>query len=606
MNDYDGMSPGQVLNDASVADFIKSLGLGIAEAQKALDINSVEQLDAFTQPIPALNNKSLLELGLQPAFYHFQHADLSCSLQLSLKVQKSFGVDFGIEAKYESSDSSKAIDESSLSQTESFSSERTQVRKAEVAIKHNSRGAVQVNGQSYSLSGQSLDERMNALAQAIRGNGAISQAIPFQQSTEISPPLREKPGEEISDEQVVFTPNSVAFLENRFKRGDILVQENPSSSETFRLNSDTAVTVEPQDNLKAYVDAVTSSINGLEGYSAQNLMGQLPPGTPLFSLYFAVGSSTPFSNSSGDKQITNENSEKETSEFINITARLIKEAQVRVDVVGHASRTGSEELNDMLSDARAKAVKELLVSSGATKNLIDIKGKGYKEAPGQEGENPIRRRVDIILSSDNHLILVNADDGYSINRDQVEPNKLNSRPVQGNGFTFVNHSKTLNNLNGKKILIKNEEFTLSGEAINGHEEDSAFAFATQLTQAVQTKAGFDVEASRRGHVVQLSNSSDETQLILLSESSQEINLSGSDGVTVKSNFTRTQTQSSRREREGNTTVAVGASLNVRYSRQFEMEITGNSSISARLASVPPPAEFVQSMQEILNAKKGGN
>ena len=606
MNDYDGMSPGQVLNDASVADFIKSLGLGIAEAQKALDINSIEQLDAFTQPIAALNNKSLLELGLQPAFYHFQHADLACSLQLSLKVQRSFGVDFGIEAKYESSNNSKVIDESSLSQTESFSSERTQVRKAEVAIKHNSRGAVQVNGQSYSVSGQSLDERMKTLAQAIRGNSAISQAIPFQQSTEISPPPREKPGADISDEQLVFTPNSVAFLDNRFKRGDILIQENPSSSETFQLNSDTTVTVEPQDNLKAYADAVASSINALEGYSARNLMGQLPPGTPVLSLYFAVGSSTPFSNSSADKQVTNEESEKEASEFIALTARLIKEAQFRVDIVGHASRTGSEELNKKLSDARAEAVRELLVSSGATKELIDIKGEGFKEASAHEGENPIRRRVDIIFSTANYIILVDADEGFSINKDEVEPNKLNSRPVQGNGFTFVNRSKTLNNLNGKKILIKNEEFTLSGEEINGHEEDSAFAFATQLTQAVQNKAGFDVEASRRGHVVQLSNATDETQLILLSESSQEINLAGSDGVTVKSNFTRTQTQSSKREREGNTTVAVGASLNVRYSRQFEMEITGNSSINARLASVPPPAEFVQSMQEILNAKKGGD
>ena len=601
MNDYDGMSPGQVLNDASVADFIKSLGLGIAEAQKALDINSVEQLDAFIQPISGLGGKSLLELGLQPAFYHFQHADLSCSLKLSLKVQKSFGVDFGIEAKYENSDKTKDFDENTLSQTEGFSTERTQTRTAEVSIKGNSRGAMQINGQSVNLDGQTLDERIKNFAEAVRGNQDISRAIPVQQPTAISPPPQ-KVSDDISDDEVVFTPNSVAFLGNKFNRATIIIRENPSSSETYQLKTNTSVDVEPDTNTKGFATKVANAIDAIEGYKAS----VYPHEEPLGQFYFGVNLDIPYSNNAADKQRTNELSTQESSELITLYARVIKNRGIKMKVIGHASRTGTDELNQDLSKRRAESIKQLLVNSGAPASMISTEGKGFNDAPASEGENPLRRKAEILLDESVHLVTVDALQGHVINKSQVLPNKQSDTTSQGNGFIYVLNAVSLNNLNNKQISIKGTNFTLSGTAVDGLETNSPEAFAANLTKDVNALNALAVEATRRGHIAYLSNASDEVKLILVSESSREINLSGSDGVTVKTNFTRTQTQTTRKEREGNTTVAVGASLNVRYSRQFEMEITGNSSISARLVSVPPPTEFVESMQAILNDKKGGS
>lgn len=95
MANYDGLTPGQVLADASVAEFIKELGLGIAEAQAALDRNSIEQIAILSQTTPSFSGKSLIELGLTPPFYHYQYADLEVSMSLTLKVQKDFGVNLG-------------------------------------------------------------------------------------------------------------------------------------------------------------------------------------------------------------------------------------------------------------------------------------------------------------------------------------------------------------------------------------------------------------------------------------------------------------------------------------------------------------------------------
>ena len=130
MADYDGLKPGEILADASVAEFISRLGLGIAEAQRALDENSIDQLAEFTKARDDLNGKTLLDLGLMPAFYHYQFADLSCSLQLSLKVQKSTGVDFKISTDIKNDKTSTDSDTSTETETSSGSTNTTSTRTA--------------------------------------------------------------------------------------------------------------------------------------------------------------------------------------------------------------------------------------------------------------------------------------------------------------------------------------------------------------------------------------------------------------------------------------------------------------------------------------------
>ena len=70
----------------------------------------------------------------------------------------------------------------------------------------------------------------------------------------------------------------------------------------------------------------------------------------------------------------------------------------------------------------------------------------------------------------------------------------------------------------------------------------------------------------------------------------------------KQRFSRSRTERTTQQRTGNQTVAVGASLDIHYSRKFEMNVTGNSAISARLVSVPAPPQFLETVREFLEER----
>ena len=93
MEQLDHMKPGDVLAQAELATYIGAMGIGIAEAQRAMDKNTIDQLGAFVEPQPGLGGQSLIQIGLMPAFYFFRSATLSCSVSMSLQVHQDFGAD---------------------------------------------------------------------------------------------------------------------------------------------------------------------------------------------------------------------------------------------------------------------------------------------------------------------------------------------------------------------------------------------------------------------------------------------------------------------------------------------------------------------------------
>jgi len=100
MAKIDRMTPGEILADVSVADFVRELAMGIATAQAELNKNSVDEfLRLAREPVAGLG-KTAIELGLSPPFYHFQYADLEMKVHLCLRLSKDFG--FGLAAAYDS------------------------------------------------------------------------------------------------------------------------------------------------------------------------------------------------------------------------------------------------------------------------------------------------------------------------------------------------------------------------------------------------------------------------------------------------------------------------------------------------------------------------
>lgn len=116
------MSVGQELLDVPLPDMVAKLAMGIATAQHALDVNSVETAKALADPkneievVPALVETistegavsfqspdpvkmTLLEVGLNPTFYQFSETTIEVSMDIKTTTATEVGVKATAEAK---------------------------------------------------------------------------------------------------------------------------------------------------------------------------------------------------------------------------------------------------------------------------------------------------------------------------------------------------------------------------------------------------------------------------------------------------------------------------------------------------------------------------
>lgn len=113
-------SVGQELLDVPLPDMVTKLALGIAEAQRALDENSVETAqilaDTTIEVVPALTQTidedgsvsfeaadpvemSLLQVGLNPAFYQFVEASIEVTMDIKTTTSSETNISVGFKAK---------------------------------------------------------------------------------------------------------------------------------------------------------------------------------------------------------------------------------------------------------------------------------------------------------------------------------------------------------------------------------------------------------------------------------------------------------------------------------------------------------------------------
>ena len=113
-------SVGPELLDVPLPDMVTKLALGIAEAQRALDENSVETAqilaDTTIEVVPALTQTidadgsvsfeaaepvemSLLQVGLNPAFYQFVEASIEVTMDIKTTTSQETNISVGFKAK---------------------------------------------------------------------------------------------------------------------------------------------------------------------------------------------------------------------------------------------------------------------------------------------------------------------------------------------------------------------------------------------------------------------------------------------------------------------------------------------------------------------------
>ena len=105
-NKVASMTPGQALMDVPIPKLIEYTAKSIAAAQFELDASAVraatllsETKMDFRDEDGKSTQKSLLELGFTPSFYHFEETEMEFKVSITVKVESS--IDFGIEGEVE-------------------------------------------------------------------------------------------------------------------------------------------------------------------------------------------------------------------------------------------------------------------------------------------------------------------------------------------------------------------------------------------------------------------------------------------------------------------------------------------------------------------------
>lgn len=693
MADYDGLTPGEILADASVAEFIKELGLGIAEAQAALDRNSIEQTALLAETTPTFSDKSLIELGLTPPFYHYQYADLECSLSLSLRVRKDFGVDVGVSA---GQGASKTTGQATI--TVEFGG--GEAAKGEIRLSSATTGSVTtgatvvslVSGPPTAITQVQLDPNSSirttamSLADKLKSNDVpeVDRALV---KMEVGPAAINPTTSLATVFQVA--PNRVVVKGTQDQEAwAYLSLLNPIVT-TFTLDASATppnhqYAASAAADLDSYTDAVAAGIDGLAPYSANAF---IKSGRVDVTPHFDLGSDL---------------LQPADRDDLERVARLLQANstwKLRID--GYTDLSGPGDFNERLSRDRAEAVLRFLEAQGVQQSQMTVEALGETNPViNTTAAHPDNRRVELYLTTGpQHLVEITAG---MIDWDSPETNDLLVSASGAGSFVAWSNDDPAVAASGEWVEITNGTSTIrlyhtsgaSGSDVNytpssASENDVASALADAISASVT-----DVEAYAEGNVVHIlppdsyaritlytTERSDAANGVALvtngslsllaafsggkdaAEPSDGNTVSvggttftvrssganfannefnkGTDGATTAANLatviqniggisaaaagnkvtvsgsTGTALATNHPEAfvlsaptipgtgsfdgaERNRAVAWGASLGVRYSRQFGLDITGNSTIRARLVAIPAPVELLDEIKDYLN------
>lgn len=576
MADLEEMTPGEILADSSVAEFIRELGLGIAAAQAALDDNSVRQMDLFTTRRDDLGGRSLLDLGLMPSFYHYQHADISTSMQIRMEVGRSDEFGFGVRAGI--NDTQSSTSSSSQSSTSTTTTESRRSKTARLSMRADSNGALAIQGAgTLTPAGATPTQRLEDLRRQLSAAGGDVTGLVFR-----PPDTRPDMSLRTPTDKVVVQSPTVAFLRPDTERALIRIRENVDTDYVVDTSTPLTVTTTAQGSVEEYADHVRQAFvtAGL-----RTLLLAPGPRVELSAVFYENNEQT---------------LDREDSQKLMLLAAALKATGQSVEIEGFTDRLDSVQHNLRLGKGRAKGVYDFLLAQGVPAGQLGpseplSNGEAAAAAAGDNNgvPNPEWRTTKIFAAPlDEHWLFL--DGGPGFDPAAVAPSAIgNVSSGPGNAYIHLYKPEALA-LTGNGVTIDGTDFDFSGGTVDGHATGSAEAYAENLTRAINATSTH--RAWREGNVVRVAAVGDRFDVRLFAVSTRQLTVEDSSDFTIEEQFTETRSSVESRSQEENRAIAVGVSIDARFSRQFNMEVTGNSSISARLVSVPAPPEFLDEIR----------
>jgi len=530
---------GSALGKVDLGATISSMGIGIAKAQQALDNNSINQLLALKSPQDDLAGRSLLEMGFIPAFYHFQSATLSASVALSMEVSQE--TEFGLDVDVNSN--------STMSKSNTYGKQK--IRNTTRDIKFSKDKVRTVNTTKmrsiydYSESNNDTDDYL-LLADKVK----VTEFSGFSASTDSRAQINSEAG-------IVVVSGAPG------KRWAVWKFTTDPGTNKFPLyhgpTESTAQTGTFLDKLKGLKAEAESPAKGA---NIAYILGE--DGDPLREIFFDHNSY-----------------EIRASEIPKLIAlkRIMQAASISTtNLTAHTDGSGKVLYNTGLSQQRGEAVRKYLntnpgpVATGVT---INAEGETLAAADTGEARNQEYRRVDIAVSL--------PSDTYYLYLEETAVDKLNDSPSPVPTDGYLSGAEIENTAN-----ITNGSTTYTAT--------SAADLATEINK--DTSSGFQAEAiGDTVHIIK-SDSSDYAEVEIFARKEKDGFKHAEQSFSLEGTARTSKTKSKTSEKKVNRTTAVGVSVNARYSRQFNVSMSGNCSITAEMVALPPPEAFLTFIQSL--------
>ena len=595
MSDLTKFSDGaSILQQVDVSDIFKNLALGIAEAQQKLDDNSIAQAIKLAET--QINGVSLLELGFAPVFYAFQYADISASINLKMALKEALEFGFGLDLqiaknKGYSEDTHNFLSEDSYSETtEEYKASR------QMNFRANEKNSVKINNkfvkQSEALEAKS---RIEKFKHDIITQASVEQVYEDIQSKKLT--NNNSRGVDIwmdngfirLEESLHYKKNAVGILKIGSYSSSTLVDVNGSDPNgSFNITTDLITTLGLADETSVL------GTGQLYGVSKDGKVYQYVSSawTPIISTIYFPYNSDEVTMTKDLKTGPNDNSvvgypagvvaNKNHSNhgLVHKVLRLIHnyDPESTITITGMTDpKGGNNPKNQSLAKRRAENLKSYIFGSTAP---VNVKIDSVTNDPGNS--NLEQRYAAIELDSD-YLIFIdgNVTEDAAPVKSSTGPNKF--------VYAEVNTTEPFHKLDAKY-----------GSVVLFYDEDQAFS---EVLEHVTSKIESHSYEFKDGQHYFLEDESI-VKFTLLTNLTEEISIehddeSSSSGTEVSNSFLTSKTKNEKSilndsvsNRSQDSSFALGASVDFRMSRQFEMSMEGNAAMSARLVAVPAPQDFV--------------
>lgn len=586
-----------ILQQVDVSEIFTSMAMGIADAQQKLDNNSIAQIKKLSEQEVA--GKSLLELGFMPAFYAFTYADVSCniSLQMSLKTNLNVGFSASLtltKDKGYTSDQSNFATENKYSKTsEDYKSSRYFTFKA------SEKTSIKIEKESYNLKQEEGCIKMiEKFEEEVMQNEKVSDI-----ESEVQKALAMTNTSTAVNVTVV--NGMICISEVKKETADVGIFKITAYGTAHKTDIDGSGGQTPID-VETDFATVLASARAKAGASGK-VYGFTKDGkfwdhgataaTDL-SLYFKhdskknkygakLGSTVYYDTEVGDVSVANtptrnkQNNAALQNAYLLLAEVLKHDGNDLVTVNGETDKSGTDDYNKDLGNRRALALINELAARGIAPAKFKPDSLGETQAAQGSTEQDVNyRKASLQLNAD-YIMFV---DG---NFDAT------AATVTGTANSYIYKAATGIN-NGSPIL----NIVYGSSTVN-------LSAATSLTTIEEYIKENHKEyiLENRHNVLYLLHKESVVKFYVFSKDSEKIDIQsdksydGSGTETENTHYIsdtvnrQSSVADSASSADKNSTFALAASVDARYSRQFDMSVQGNASMSARLVAVPPPKAF---------------